>query len=326
MDILRRTPFRQSVCMNRIKELRAERGWSMEVLAEAVGTTASQISKLEKGKRRLTDIWMGRLAEAFGVNAAEILMAPANDMHTSLQDAPASLAQNGARMGAIGSRIKEVRTSRGLTQEEFARFLGNRVTRGAVGNWERDKGIKRENMELISNQANVPFEWLARGVGPTPDDEDSHLTQIADDDSPQSGATMTDLIELDVRASAGPGLTVEEETIVAYWKMPRSLIEAHTQTHPSGLRILTVYGDSMEPNYHPGSRVMVDPLDISPSPPGVFVVWDGLGLVIKRVEVVPHTDPVRVRLMSDNEQYTPYEVTMDEAYIQGRVIGGWKWT
>jgi hypothetical protein len=32
-----------------------------------------------------------------------------------------------------------------------------------------------------------------------------------------------------------------------------------------------------------------------------------------------------VRITSDNGKYDPYERTLDEAYIQGRVIGQWRW-
>ena len=33
---------------------------------------------------------------------------------------------------------------------------------------------------------------------------------------------------------------------------------------------------------------------------GIFVVWDGIGLVTKWIEHVPHSDPPRVRLKSAN--------------------------
>lgn len=82
----------------------------------------------------------------------------------------------------------------------------------------------------------------------------------------------------------------------------------------------------MEPRLWAGQCVMVDIEDKIPSPPGIFVVWDGLGLVIKRVEVMPGSDPLRVRIMSANPAYQPYERTLDEAHINGRVVGTWSRT
>ena len=82
----------------------------------------------------------------------------------------------------------------------------------------------------------------------------------------------------------------------------------------------------MTPTFNPLDRVMVDLSDQTPSPPGVFVIWDGLGLVVKRVEHLAHSDPPRVRITSDNPKYQPYERILGEAYIQGRVLGKWYWT
>ena len=61
----------------------------------------------------------------------------------------------------IGARIREVRGS--VTQETFGKRLG--VSRGAVANWERGLGIKRDNMQAIAEKFRVSFEWLATGKG-----------------------------------------------------------------------------------------------------------------------------------------------------------------
>jgi len=73
----------------------------------------------------------------------------------------------------------------------------------------------------------------------------------------------------------------------------------------------------------PGEKVMADVGDRSPSPPGIFVLWDGLGIVLKRVEYIPFSDPPTVRISSDNQRYEPYERTLEEAHILARVIGRW---
>lgn len=133
------------------------------------------------------------------------------------------------------------------------------------------------------------------------------------------------ITELDVRAGAGPGTLAEENTATNIWRVPAEVIRGYTSAPSEELKIITVYGDSMEPTLMPGQRIMVDIADRTPSPPGLFVVWDGLGLVVKRLQVIPHSDPVCVRISSDNPRYEPYERTLEEAHIQGRVIGGWRW-
>lgn len=131
--------------------------------------------------------------------------------------------------------------------------------------------------------------------------------------------------ELDMRASAGAGLTGETEKVVAEWQVPSDFVRAHSTAPASEMRIITVMGDNMEPALLPGQRVLVDTGDRKPSPPGIFVLWDGLGLVIKRVQMVPHSEPPRVKITSDNATYESYERALDDAYIQGRVIGQWRW-
>jgi phage repressor protein C with HTH and peptisase S24 domain len=135
---------------------------------------------------------------------------------------------------------------------------------------------------------------------------------------------MVPIVEVDVRAGNGALARIEAET--GRWQVPGELIRAVTTAPVTALRILTVYGDSMEPEFRPGQRVMVDTSDQLPSPPGVFVAWDGLATVLKRVEFVPHSEPPRVRFTSDNPRYQPYERALEEANIKGRVIGRWTWT
>ena len=113
--------------------------------------------------------------------------------------------------------------------------------------------------------------------------------------------------------------------MVDTWQIPTAIVRAYSTAPAADLRIITVMGDSMEPALQPGQRILVDTGDKKPSPPGIFVVWDGLGLVVKRVQMMPHSEPARVKITSDNPKYDPYERTLDEAYIQGRVIGQWRW-
>jgi transcriptional regulator with XRE-family HTH domain len=61
--------------INRIKELREARGWSMAQLSARLTppTDASQINKLEKGQRELTIAWMNRIAVALGCEPRDLI-------------------------------------------------------------------------------------------------------------------------------------------------------------------------------------------------------------------------------------------------------------
>jgi len=65
---------RLSGMANRIKELREQRGLTLQQVADAAGTSLQQIQRLENGHRRLTDDWMRRIAPALGVHPAALLL------------------------------------------------------------------------------------------------------------------------------------------------------------------------------------------------------------------------------------------------------------
>jgi transcriptional regulator with XRE-family HTH domain len=63
---------------NNLSALRKKRGWSQDELATRMGTTRNQIAKLEGGSRRLSDVWIGRAAKAFGVDAGALVTSSEN--------------------------------------------------------------------------------------------------------------------------------------------------------------------------------------------------------------------------------------------------------
>jgi hypothetical protein len=81
----------------------------------------------------------------------------------------------------------------------------------------------------------------------------------------------------------------------------------------------------MEPTLRAGQRLLVDIADRMPSPPGIFVLRDGHGLAINRIQIVPQSMPVRVKISCENPKYEAHESTLENADIQGRVIGQWRW-
>lgn len=126
-------------------------------------------------------------------------------------------------------------------------------------------------------------------------------------------------------ASKTPPSVAEADNVLSEWALPKQLL-ANQVSGTSTVRIIQVVGDSMQPEFNPGDRVMVNTADRTPSPPGVFVLWDGFGLIIKRCEMVPHSRPARAVLSSANDRYATYEMELAELNIQGRVIGKWQWT
>lgn len=127
--------------------------------------------------------------------------------------------------------------------------------------------------------------------------------------------------EIDVRASAGPGALNEglEET-KEMWFFPDPVIRHEFRARPADLRMITIDGDSMEPLLTSGDRILIDTSQRIPVPPGIFVIWDGMGLVAKRIEHEPNSEPPMVVIKSVNPEYETYERDAEEVHIIGRVV------
>ncbi|CCF19100.1 protein of unknown function [Pseudorhizobium banfieldiae] len=112
-----------------------------------------------------------------------------------------------------------------------------------------------------------------------------------------------------------------------FWEMPDVFIKDRLRIGEQRARVLEVLGDSMyDPNnptapgsMYPGDRAIVDLDDVLPTPPGVFAVHDGIGVVIRIVETIPHSKPPKLRLSSRNPRYATHECETHEAGIVGRI-------
>jgi phage repressor protein C with HTH and peptisase S24 domain len=86
------------------------------------------------------------------------------------------------------------------------------------------------------------------------------------------------------------------------------------------LRMISISGDSMVPLLEHDDTVMLDYSQTRPSPPGIFILDDGVGLVAKRIEIIPSTTPQMLRISSENSAYSSYQRRIDEVHIIGRVV------
>lgn len=104
------------------------------------------------------------------------------------------------------------------------------------------------------------------------------------------------------------------------WGLP--VAYAHKELSIDGKKgvILEVLGDSMEPTLSAGDRVMIDTKDITPSPPGIFALWDGISVVMKRVEHVLGSSPPAIKAVSDNPRHGEAVMEVESLVIVGRVI------
>lgn len=130
---------------------------------------------------------------------------------------------------------------------------------------------------------------------------------------------LVGISEVEVEASAGPGAFTEEFVAErARWYLPEGMIRYEGGARPDAVRILRVRGVSMEPDLSAGDRLLVDITQRVPETGEMFVLWDGNGVVIKRVEYVNGTQ--ELRLKSANPEYKDYTVPIRDVRIGGKVL------
>ena len=205
-----------------------------------------------------------------------------------------------ARIRQLGMNVAEVAREAGVNRS----FVYD-ILRG------RSQVPNLEKLTRIAKVVKVEPDWLLTGKGRVqggdPITEDYHNEFVA-------------IQYAAARPSMGGGAIVDAEDRPGRdFHFRRAWIRDRLKAAPSMLRVMAVQGDSMMPTLNEGDVILVDMNQRNPIPPGVFVLHDGMGLVAKRLEYVPMSDPPRVRIISDNPCYTPYECTADEVNIIGRV-------
>jgi transcriptional regulator with XRE-family HTH domain len=68
-------PLQDQLCQ-RLRELRAQRDWSLDALARVSGVSRSMLSQIERGRANPTLAVAHRIARAFGLSLAELVEAP----------------------------------------------------------------------------------------------------------------------------------------------------------------------------------------------------------------------------------------------------------
>ena len=83
------------------------------------------------------------------------------------------------------------------------------------------------------------------------------------------------------------------------------------------MRTIAISGDPIVPLLEHDDTVMLDCSQTRPSPPGIFILDDG---VAKYIEINPSTTRLMLRISSENSSYTSYQRRIDGVHIIGRVV------
>lgn len=167
-------------------------------------------------------------------------------------------------------------------------------------------------------------ESVLRDAGPLPAPLDPHPNPPRTDGADLKDSDRDDeqvfVPELRVSNLAGVDDPIKPEGNAARWSFPLGWVRHALKSQPTALRIVSVDGDAMEPALRSGDQLLIDTDRRAPSPPGVFVVFDGVGLIPRSLEYLPNSDPPVVLIHSPSDLVRDLEMPLDDVQIIGRAV------
>lgn len=204
----------------------------------------------------------------------------------------------------IGKRLRELRGS--LSQTEMA----NKLDMPLRSYQYYESGERVPPMPIlaeIARQHDKTVDWLLSGKSESESGESVSLKRQAELD-------YTYIPQVSGRISAGTGFAPENsiELKVAFRKEWIA-----RKGNAKNMVLIKVSGDSMVPTLLNGDLVLVDRGRNYLEPQGgIYAIALDDVIMIKRVQ--PTGD--RVKVVSDNKMYEPFEVRADQVKINGKVI------
>lgn len=180
--------FDPAALAHRIQKARQSRRMTQADVADAVGVTQAAISNWESNGHSMTLESLVKLCMALDISPNEILLpAESSDWDARKHD-----GQGGDfDPAAIGARLKEARTHRGLTQGELAERL--QVTTMAVSFWER--GERSISLEMLIRAAKVLDVRAADLIGPQDEVTVSQIHALGEPGGVRLLARVADLLD-----------------------------------------------------------------------------------------------------------------------------------
>jgi phage repressor protein C with HTH and peptisase S24 domain len=211
-----------------------------------------------------------------------------------------------------GERLKQLRADLRLTQAEMAEKLGTHVN--TYGAYERGAQVPSSDVLLkLYEQFNVSSDWILYGLGdPTSQAQGKPAGEPVGGDQSYFGLVPMAEAHLD----AGGGAVVMSEAVRDYFAFRKDWLR-RVATAVRNLILMTVRGDSMEPLLVDGDVVMIDQGRRMLSSGQIYALGMEQAIMLKRLERLPGK---RVRIISDNRIYPPYDVPEGDIRLLGQIV------
>lgn len=198
-----------------------------------------------------------------------------------------------------------VRQATGInSQAELAEKLG--VHRSAITQAKKKQSVPEKWILRLSRMYIIDADWLVTG------------RKLGRANSIENAPEFQRIPKVAATLSAGGGSLEVEDNIEFYQAFRLDWLRR--KGNPETMALLDVVGNSMEPEIKEGDTVLVDESQNRIIQYAVFAVGVEDSIMIKRIE----QQPGKIRLLSDNRDYSPIEIRGDE-FHSFRIIGRIVW-
>ncbi|WP_089082704.1 S24 family peptidase [Aquitalea magnusonii] len=204
-------------------------------------------------------------------------------------------------------------------------------TTGFLRVWNEGAIPKAETLIKISEVKHCSIDWLLTGKGNAPGAALGSSAAVAETkigtcclDTLGNPVDLSEFVFIpryNVKAAAGHGSAVEGEKPMFSMSFRRYWIENYLRVDPRDLSVLSVKGDSMEGVLNDRDVILVNHADRQPTS-GLYVLRLDEDLIVKRVQKLPGG---KLRILSANEAYDPFEVEVNSPEVDFAVIGRVVW-
>ena len=218
----------------------------------------------------------------------------------------------GAKNSALVTRLKKEMSKNNINARKLAEKagLGQSFVYDILNG--KSSNPTSKNIEAIAKALGTSVSYLLSGRQVFEDIfSDSPLA------SPSNAGKLIAIPTISLEFTEGGEVFVEERPSGRPHFFHLSWIEKQLKAEVDNLRIVFNSGDSMHPTLGDGDMALIDVSKKSPSSAGIFALFDGIGLVIKRLE---STGAQKIKIISDNPKYSPFEKPKDDISIIGKVI------
>ncbi|MEZ5690444.1 MAG: helix-turn-helix domain-containing protein [Rickettsiales bacterium] len=206
----------------------------------------------------------------------------------------------------IGIRLKSEIKKNGMTVTELAR---------------RSDVLASFIYDIISGKSNNPSTIKLVRIANILDISLTYLISGIDNDSIRDGVKSGKNNYAEIKFTNNIKNTTEyEKSLKIPYLINKNWADEKLGVYTENIRASIINDDGMLPTLTKNDFILINTDDKKPTPPGIFVISDGIGMIAKRLEYIGQPNNEHIRIISDNSNYLTYECHIKDISVIGRVI------